>query len=444
MLKTLYLSEESKSSTSTMFKNFIGNLVIDNKEQIGLRYGEITASLNKKFRGTDSKFHNRLKVGSIGRHTAIKGVSDLDMLYIMPNSKWDDYNKDGGQYNLLRDAKDAIKARYPKTKVCVDGLVVTVTYTNFHVEVQPVFEQADGSFKYPHTRNKGSWKITKPREEIKAVSEFDSQKNKNIRRLCKMVRAWKNTHGVGMGGLLIDTLAYNFLKSTDAYDTGSYRTYDLMSRDFFEYLKERPKQEFYAALGSGQRVRVKKDFRKKAEKAHDLCLEAIEAKGKDIAHDKWKKVYGRPFPGRPVQEDSNRDAFSFSEPTWRNTEEFIEDRYPVDIRYNIKVGCELDPDGYRKQSLYHFLASNFRIHKGENLKFSVKTHDIEGSYSIFWKVLNRGNVAREKNMIRGEIIADSDFKGIREHADFNGNHIVECYAVQNGVVVAKDRIHVPI
>ena len=80
---------------------------------------------------------------------------------------------------------------------------------------QPVFEQSDGSFKYPHTKNKGSWKITKPRKEIQAMSEFDGQKNKNLRRLCKMVRAWKNKHGVGMGGLLIDTLAHNFLKATD-------------------------------------------------------------------------------------------------------------------------------------------------------------------------------------------------------------------------------------
>ena len=119
-----------------------------------------------------------------------------------------------------------------------DGLVVTVTYSNFHIELQPVFEQTDGSLKYPHTGNEGSWKTTKPREEIKAVSEFNRQKNKNLRRLCKMIRAWKNKHGVGMGGLLIDTLVYNFLKSTDEYDTESYSAYHLMSRDFFEYLKD--------------------------------------------------------------------------------------------------------------------------------------------------------------------------------------------------------------
>jgi hypothetical protein len=31
-----------------MFRDFLSNLAIDNAEQISLRYGEITASLNKK------------------------------------------------------------------------------------------------------------------------------------------------------------------------------------------------------------------------------------------------------------------------------------------------------------------------------------------------------------------------------------------------------------
>ena len=442
MLKTICLSEESTSSTSTIFKDFIENLAIGNKKQIGLRYGEITASLNKKFRNTDSKYHNRLKVGSIGRHTAIKGVSDLDMLYIMPDNKWDDYNKDGGQYNLLRDTREAIENRYPNTKVRVDGLVVTVTFTNFHVEVQPVFEQSDGSFKYPHTKNKGSWKITKPREEIQAMSEFDGQKNKNLRRLCKMVRAWKNKHGVGMGGLLIDTLAHNFLKATNEYDDKSYSAYHLMSRDFFEYLKNQPKQEFYMALGSGQQVRVKKDFRRKAKKAYNLCLEAIEALGKDTAHDKWRKIYGRPFPRRPAIQS---DAFSFSEQTWSNTEEFVEDQFPVDIRFNIGIECDVSQNGWMEKPLSEFLLNKlFRLSPSKNLKFYIKSHDIEGDYLIYWKVLNRGEIARRKDMIRGQIFLDKGSRINHETTNFRGEHIVECYAVKDGIVVAKDRIDVPI
>lgn len=230
-------------SVAEMFSEFIGNLAISNAETISMRYGELTAALNKQFRDTESKTANTLQVGSFGRRTGINGISDLDMLYIMPQTKWDDYDKIGGQLKLLQDTKDAILKRYPSTKVRVDRLVVTVTYTNFHVEVQPVFEQDDKSYKYPDTKNGGSWKVTKPREEMDAVANLDAVKNSNLRRLCKMVRAWKNKHGIGIGGLLIDTLAYNFLNSTSDYDEKSYLYYDWLSRDFSSIsLNFRPKR----------------------------------------------------------------------------------------------------------------------------------------------------------------------------------------------------------
>lgn len=120
-------------SISQMFQDFLGNIRITNEEQITLRYQEITAALNKKFRETESKTSNQLQVGSYGRWTAINGISDLDMLYIMPATSWDTYKND--QYKLLKEVKDAILLRYPRTTVFVDRLVVCVEYTNFYVEV---------------------------------------------------------------------------------------------------------------------------------------------------------------------------------------------------------------------------------------------------------------------------------------------------------------------
>ena len=263
-------------TTIEMFTDFLANLKIDNAASITSKYEEITSALNKKFRDTESKTANSLQVGSYGRWTGIKGISDLDMLYIMPASKWNDY-KDGKQSKLLDDTKDAISARYPRTTVKKDRLVVQVNYNGFMVEVQPVFEQDDGSFKYPDTYNSGSWKITKPREEIKAMKEFVDQKNNNLRKLCKMARAWKNKSGVGMGGLLIDTLAYNFLKSSSDYDNRSTAYYDRMCRDFFKYLSEEPTKDYYLALGSNQRVNVKVNFQRKAKTAYEDSLKAIEA-----------------------------------------------------------------------------------------------------------------------------------------------------------------------
>lgn len=428
-------------SISDTFKSFLDNIAIDNSETISLRYGEITSALNKKFRDTDSKTTNCLQVGSYGRWTAIKGVSDLDMLYIMPSGKWNDY-KTGGQYKLLRDAADAISERYPTTTVKVDRLVVRVLYNNFHVEVQPVFELDDDSFYYPDSYQGGSWKTTKPRDEIKAMAEVNEEKNRNLRRLCKMARAWKNKHGVGMGGLLIDTLAHNFLKSTSDYDKRSYVYYDWMSRDFFKYLSELKHQDYYAALGSGQRVKVKKKFQKKASKAYDLCLKAIEAEGTDTQNAKWKKVYGRPFPAQKAEVakafigDSNHHA--------KNTEEFFEDKFPLDIRYDIHIECEVEQKGFRPYFLTERLQLRLRLQKQRSLRFFIDDHNIDGDFTLYWKVLNRGTEAIKRDCIRGQITKDHGHLERRETADFYGDHIVQCAAVQNGVIIATDRIQVPI
>jgi hypothetical protein len=423
------------------FKTFLENIRVPNDATIELRYAELTGALNKAFRDTESKSANSLQVGSYGRWTAIKGISDLDMIYVVPASKWEKY-KNNGQYTLLRDTKDAIKARYPATDVKVDRLVVRVLYKDFHIEVMPAFKLEDGGFKYPDTLNEGTWKITKPQAELDEMAESNARKNGNLRRLCKMTRAWKNKHGVVMGGLLIDTLAYNFLESTNAYDTKSYLWYDEMCRDFFEYLSNEPKQSEYAALGSHQRVRVKKRFEKKAKKAFELCEKAIAAIGQQNERQKWRDIFGNAYPA--PEQSLSLEIKSAAATTFRNTEQFIEDRFPVDIRYDLQIECEITQKGFRPAYLLDLLAGHGVLLREKDLRFFVRNSDLPDDAEIYWKVLNRGDEAERRDMIRGQILDDGGGWERQERTHFRGNHVVECYAVENGVVVARDRVSVPI
>lgn len=430
-------------SVTEMFKTFLDNLKIDNAEQIGSRYGEITASLNKKFRDSESKEAHSLRVGSYGRYTGIKGISDLDMVYIMPKSKWDVY-KDGKQSQLLSDTKDAIIARYPKTNVRVDRLVVAVTYTNFRVEVQPVFEDFDENeqsfFRYPDTYEGGAWKVTKPRQEMQSIRDLNEKKNGNLRLFCKMARAWKNKHGVAMGGLLIDTLAYNFFVSSTEYDDKGFLYFDLISRDFFEFLSKQPDNSHFKAPGSNQNVKVKKKFQKKAAEAHELCLKAIEAENQTKVNDKWKAVYGANFPSAETQTKKSDESSA-----WRNTEQFIEDYFAVDIRYSMTIDCSVHQNQGLARSLLNMLANGFKISNNRKLIFKIVDHDVPGDFEVKWKVLNRGSAAQRRDCIRGQI-ETPNLGGNRrkESADFQGVHIVECYAIKDGVVVSRDQILVPI
>lgn len=428
--------------TSETFQEFISNIKIpqDKADTISYRYGRITKSLNEFYRDIDSKTANSLQVGSYGRYTGIKGISDLDMLYIMPNSKWDDYNKKGGQSKLLQDTKTAISNTYSSSDIKVDRCVVTVNFSDgTHIDVQPVFEIEDQDYKYPDTYGNGSWKITKPRKEMSAMKEFQDSKNKNLRRLCKMARSWKNKNGVVMGGLLIDTLGYNFLKSTNDYDETSFAYYDEMSRDFFKYLYDQPKdQKEYAALGSKQRVKVRKSFRRKAKKAYDLACEAIDTTSEKTQHNKWRDIYGNDFP-KYKNEEAEAKALNLS---FNNTEEFIEDQYPIIISYNLELDCEIKQNGFREKLLGDLLQQGIKLSINKSLNFFIKNNTVPYPFEIKWKVTNRGNEAIKKNCVRGQIVSGDETKF--ETTNFRGEHLVECYIIKNGIVVAIASIDVPI
>lgn len=431
-------------STATIFKDFVSNLRITNHVTIEDRYSGITRSLNKYFRTLDSTANN-LQVGSYGRWTAIKGVSDLDMLYIMPNSAWDKYDKEGGQSKLLSDAKAAIQERYSTTAITVDRLVVCVKFLNFNVEVQPVFKQDDGSFKYPDTYNGGSWKITKPKDEIKATGDVDDDQNGNLRRLCKMLRTWKNKHGIGIGGLLIDTLAHNFLTQTDDYADKSFASYDCMVRDFFHYASNLPQQERYAALGSRQHVKVKQKFQKPAKRAYELSLKAIEAAGKETEGERWRKVFGRDFPTTRAAARAGMESLAANSLyAFKDTEEFIEDIAPVDIRYPLLIDCDVEQKGFRERLLSELISLGLPLQARKTLKFKITRNDVPKPYTVKWKVLNIGQEAEKRDCVRGYITGDTGHETIQESTSFKGDHLVECYILKDDVVVARSEITVPI
>lgn len=428
-------------TTSDDFKAFLASIRITNDQTISARYGEITKALNKEFRNTDSTTANSLQVGSYGRKTGIKGISDLDILYIMPKSSWDDF-KNGGQSRLLQKCCKAISDRYKTTTVKVDRLVVQVEYQNFKVEVQPVYEQEDGSYKYPDTYQGGSWKFTKPRAEMNEMNSSDDKSNGNLRHLCKMVRAWKNKHGVGIGGLVIDTFVHRFFQQSDQYDEVGYEAYGELSRDFFEFLAGQPKVERINALGSGQHVKIRGAFRRKAREAFDLCEDAIEDSGNKSANEKWRSIFGRGYPSAT----STLAKAQISEGIYQynNTEEFVEDLFPIDVRYSLLIDCEVTQPGFRTFKLLEMLGAKLPLFTHKSLRFYVRNHNIPGNFSIWWKVLNRGDEAKRRNKIRGQIILDKGKLSKTENTNFRGNHIVECYATKNGVVIARDEISVPI
>lgn len=114
-----------------------------------------------------------------------------------------------------------------------------------------------------------------------------------------MLRAWKNKWSVPIGGLLIDTLAYQFIDQW-SYKDKSYMYYDWMCRDMFKYMKNQDSaKEYWRAPGSGQYVYGKGLFQYKATRCYNIALDAISHQSKDetwSAKQKWREIFGTAFP----------------------------------------------------------------------------------------------------------------------------------------------------
>ena len=424
-------------SALDVFDKIFDNLKISNKEEIRNRRDEITKALNREFRDSDSESDNRLMVGSWGRCTAINGVSDLDFLYILPSHLYDEFHVSGGTCKVLSKVKQAIVTHYSRTDIRVNQLVVVVNFENYKFEVQPVFEQEDGSFLYPDTYS-DSWKTTKPRDEIKAISDLDTASNGNARKICKLARAWKNKHDVIMGGLLIDTMAWRFLNDNDEYFNATNHP-DYMIRDFFKYLSNLPKQESWNALGSNQKVKVKKNFQVKALEAYDLCCAAIDESDEVKSYNKWREVFGK-FVPLSEYEQVAKDLFT----SYDDTEQFIESFYPIDLQYELNLECKVTQDGFRPANLRDMIMNHIWLKPNKKLEFYITNTDLPTPYSLKWKVCNCGEEAKKRNCIRGQIIDGTSSNTREEYTVFRGEHYVECYALYYGVVIAKGKISVPI
>lgn len=286
------------------FSGFCNNIQVQDGGTISSRYKAISRRLNTDFWNTISETSHSLYVGSYGRNTAIQGFSDLDMVFELPSALYFQYDKytGNGQSALLQAVRNSMQKTYASSRIGGDGQVVVVAFQDgITFEVVPVFTNKAKSYIYPDSNGGGSWKTTNPRPEIEAIRTRNAACNKNLVPLCRMMRAWKKKWDVPIGGLLIDTLAYQFIDGWQ-YKDMSYLYYDYLSRDFFRFMANQDKeQEYWKAPGSGQYVYRKGLFQWKATRCYNISLEAIKdetdtPKKEWSAKQKWREIFGTSFP----------------------------------------------------------------------------------------------------------------------------------------------------
>lgn len=429
------------------FETFFDNIELKSLEDYQTTIDEIFKKLNKYYYNLASSEEHGYVVGSIGRGTAVPGTSDVDLLFDLPSevySRFDGYETNG-QSALLQEVKRVIKERYPRTDIRGDGQAVVIEFESlpFTVDLVPAFKQSDDSFKYPDTNKGGSWKKTNPIPEQDACSDAQFATGGWFRRICNALRAWKDNEGLHFKGLLIDTLVNRYLEDAGRLaDKGFDASYSILC-DIFEALsKENPNQSFWYALGSNQKIYNDDEgtFVSKASGAYKKLSEAVNS---DEREEALRDVFGKKFSDCVVDSavDARESKLAQSFGATSN-EQFIEEMFPVDIRFAMELDCEVTQDGFRTDSLVNMLKRRLPLLPKKELKFNVSCCTVPEPYLLYWKVRNCGEEAYKRDCIRGQIIVGD--RVWHEHTAFKGNHFVECYAIRNGICVARAKISVPI
>lgn len=287
---------------ASAFESFCNALRFSDSDlsTISSRYHYITKRINTDYWDSSSDSSHSLYVGSYGRDTEIF-ASDIDMLVQLPKETYDRFNaySTNGQSALLQDVKAVLQKTYSRSALKADGQIISIPFSDgINFEVLPAFLCTDGTYLFPNSNYGGSWKTTDPKSEIDAINSLNNVCNKNLKRLCKMARAWKDANSVNIPGILIDTLAYRFLSSWE-YRDKSFIYYDWMTRDFMEYLAEVPTdQTKWQTMGSGRYIYFYGSFQSAAHTAYVNAKKAIEAQENDeyMVSYWWRKVYGNKFP----------------------------------------------------------------------------------------------------------------------------------------------------
>jgi hypothetical protein len=269
---------------------------------ISSRYKRITKQLNLDFWNTDSDTAHSLYIGSYGRDTAAKGISDLDVGFQLPPALYAQYNAhaNNGQSALLQAVKKSIQKTYSTSDSFGDGQVVVISFDdNIKFEILPYFVNTSSTWTYPNANDGGSWKACDPKSEIAAIEARHKATNKNLKKVCRMARVWRDCCAVPMSGMLIDTLAYQFIEAYEHRDE-SYTYYDYFFRDFFAFMAQQSAtQTVWRAPGSGSNVRRTGVFEHKARSAELRAKEAIAHDQSDQAWSraqKWREVFGTSYP----------------------------------------------------------------------------------------------------------------------------------------------------
>lgn len=406
------------------------------KDDVAKKFKGVGNSLYREFYGEGEDKTKRFKIGSHGKKTELRDENgDLDMIFKITQETLERYkaHEYNGPSELLRRAKEGLQKTYSNssTEHKSWGKVVLVKFAGYDVEVMPCYEEDDGTFTIPNSEDNGSWDLFDPRSEINNVKRSNDETG-CTRRFIRMSKHWNNRTGKTIKSYMIENLCVAFMD-----DVFSSQDWSELFEGFFKWIPF----QVDSVLSDDALSRVA-TASSRVIKARDYEINDDI----DKSCEQWRLVFGNEFP---IYDEDLDVVTSLEKQFPSEVEEWIEERYPVRIDSDIQLEIEshVKPHGWRSfVTMSSFLAmpGNSKLLKSSNVEFSAKSK-FGNTINYRWKIRNLSEEAQKDGKLRGTIEPPGrDQSKYKDSTAYQGIHYIECYAIKDGVCIAKKRLLVPI
>jgi hypothetical protein len=255
------------------------------------RQQEVRAAMEAGFSVLDS-----FLTGSYAKSTMIVPLSqaDIDIFVVLAPEYYGRYTPSG----LLTEVRRVLLGRYPQTpEISPDGQAVTISFTDFKVDVVPAFFRNGGGFIIPNSPN--GWINTDPKVHLDQLTRENARQNGLLVPLVKMMKGWNRTQGSPLRGFYLELMTMKVLAGvtiTD-YPSGVRWVFD-KGREAVRYAVMDP-----AAFGDqvqGLRQGTVEQAVRLFQASYEIAVgaEAWAQTGLYVrtAVDEWRRLFGNYFP----------------------------------------------------------------------------------------------------------------------------------------------------
>jgi hypothetical protein len=334
---------------------------------------------------------------------------------------------------------------------------VRIVYSDgYHIDfaIYRRYKDENDEYKYEHCGS--DWRARDPRAITKWFIEQNKEKDHKLRTVvrllkmfCKSRSDWKMP-----GGLIQSVLANEQFQSYNRIDEMFYYTLSAVRDRLID------DKEVNNPTDENQDLKLIKTDETKMNNLYNrlttylakLNILFTDECNQKQALEAWNNFFNHSYWNDQVENIAESASFSInksfaremdeSDYQYKETEEFIEYMFPIENKYQLSIDCKITQNGFRPAFLREFLRKSYWLSINKTLDFYIQTNTPK-PYDIYWKVKNKGIIAKQKDCVRGQIVKTNS-PNHQEYTSFKGEHFVECYIVRNGVCVAKDRIIVPI